>query len=211
MFINPSAAETIPPNFIQKLQSMTVKQGSQVTLAVRVTGTPTPVVKFFHEGSEIQSSRDFCLFQDGDLYSLVIAEAFPEDSGMFSVSATNSSGQATCTAQLLVQGQGLSQTFLLYFILHHFGCCKFRLLSITFLFHVAVFFSGEEEAILSKQTITVISSENIFQEQQASLIKVRNWQCYLARNRTMHVSMNQRVCEAMVNFQHCNKYLCITG
>nr|XP_023685183.1 titin-like isoform X1 [Paramormyrops kingsleyae]XP_023685184.1 titin-like isoform X1 [Paramormyrops kingsleyae] len=136
VFINPSAAETIPPNFIQKLQSVTVKQGSQVTLAVRVTGTPTPVVKFLHDGNEIQSSRDFCLFHDGDLYSLVIAEAFPEDSGMFSVSATNSSGQATCTAQLLVQ--------------------------------------GEEEAILSKQTITVISSEKIFQEQQASVIKVED-------------------------------------
>uniref|UniRef100_A0A8C9RVS4 Ig-like domain-containing protein n=1 Tax=Scleropages formosus TaxID=113540 RepID=A0A8C9RVS4_SCLFO len=98
-------AETAPPTFIQKLQSMAVKQGSQATLSVRVTGTPAPDVKFFREGTEIQSSSDFRLVQDGDQHSLLVAEAFPEDSGMFSVTATNSSGKATCTAQLLVQGE----------------------------------------------------------------------------------------------------------
>ncbi|KAF7709182.1 hypothetical protein HF521_016032 [Silurus meridionalis] len=98
-------AETAPPNFIQRLQSMTVRQGSKVRLDVRVTGIPTPVVKFYREGAEIQSSADFQIVQDGDLYSLLIAEAFPEDSGTYSVSATNSSGRATSTAELLVQGE----------------------------------------------------------------------------------------------------------
>ncbi|KAL2081285.1 hypothetical protein ACEWY4_023138 [Coilia grayii] len=97
-------AETAPPNFTQRLQSMTVRQGSQVRLDVRVTGIPTPVVKFFREGAEIQSSADFQIVQEGDLYSLLIAEAFPEDSGTYSVSASNSSGRATSTAELLVQG-----------------------------------------------------------------------------------------------------------
>ncbi|KAK7169443.1 hypothetical protein R3I93_005419 [Phoxinus phoxinus] len=98
-------AETAPPNFIQRLQSMTVRQGSQVRLDVRVTGIPAPVVKFYREGAEIQSSADFQIVQDGDLYSLLIAEAFPEDSGTYSVSASNSSGRATSTAELLVQGE----------------------------------------------------------------------------------------------------------
>ncbi|XP_050975118.1 titin-like, partial [Labeo rohita] len=97
--------ETAPPNFIQRLQSMTVRQGSQVRLDVRVTGIPAPVVKFYREGAEIQSSADFQIVQDGDLYSLLIAEAFPEDSGTYSVSASNSSGRATSTAELLVQGE----------------------------------------------------------------------------------------------------------
>ncbi|KAL7882204.1 hypothetical protein AOLI_G00090530 [Acnodon oligacanthus] len=98
-------AETAPPNFIQRLQSMTVRQGSKVRLDVRVTGIPTPVVKFYREGAEIQSSTDFQIVQEGDLYSLLIAEAFPEDSGTYSVSASNSSGRATSTAELLVQGE----------------------------------------------------------------------------------------------------------
>uniref|UniRef100_A0A3B3QEA4 Ig-like domain-containing protein n=2 Tax=Paramormyrops kingsleyae TaxID=1676925 RepID=A0A3B3QEA4_9TELE len=97
--------ETAPPNFIQRLQSMTVRQGSRVRLDVRVTGIPTPVVKFYREGAEIQSSADFQIVQEGDRYSLLIAEAFPEDSGTYSVNATNSSGRATSTAELLVQGE----------------------------------------------------------------------------------------------------------
>uniref|UniRef100_A0A672ZWT5 Ig-like domain-containing protein n=1 Tax=Sphaeramia orbicularis TaxID=375764 RepID=A0A672ZWT5_9TELE len=98
-------AETAPPTFVQRLQSSTVRQGSQVRLDVRVTGIPTPVVKFYREGAEIQSSADFRILQEGDLYSLLIAEAFPEDSGTYSVTATNSSGRATSTAELLVQGE----------------------------------------------------------------------------------------------------------
>ncbi len=94
----------MPPNFIQRLQSVTVRQGSQVRLDVRVTGIPAPVVKFYREGAEIQSSADFQIVQDGDLYSLLIAEAFPEDSGTYSVGASNSSGRTTSTAELLVQG-----------------------------------------------------------------------------------------------------------
>uniref|UniRef100_A0AAX7U5F3 Ig-like domain-containing protein n=1 Tax=Astatotilapia calliptera TaxID=8154 RepID=A0AAX7U5F3_ASTCA len=98
-------AETVPPSFIQRLQSSTVRQGSQVRLDVRVTGIPAPGVKFYREGAEIQSSTDFRIIQDGDLHSLLIAEAFPEDSGTYSVTATNSSGRATSTAELLVQGE----------------------------------------------------------------------------------------------------------
>uniref|UniRef100_A0A3Q1HMQ9 Ig-like domain-containing protein n=1 Tax=Acanthochromis polyacanthus TaxID=80966 RepID=A0A3Q1HMQ9_9TELE len=77
-------AETAPPSFVQRLQTSTVRQGSQVRLDVRVTGIPTPVVKFYREGAR---------------------EAFPEDSGMYSATATNSSGRATSTAELLVQGE----------------------------------------------------------------------------------------------------------
>lgn len=82
-----------------------MRQGSQVRLDVRVTGIPSPTVKFYREGAEIQSSADFQILQDGDLYSLLIAEAFPEDSGTYSVTASNSSGRATSTAELLVQGE----------------------------------------------------------------------------------------------------------
>ncbi|KAM8858182.1 titin-like [Synchiropus picturatus] len=98
-------AETAPPSFLQRLQSSSVTQGSQVRLDIRVTGIPTPVVKFYREGAEIQSSPDFQIVQDGDLHSLLIAEAFPEDSGTYSATATNSSGRTTSTAELLVQGE----------------------------------------------------------------------------------------------------------
>lgn len=87
---------------------MTARQGSQVRLDVRVTGIPTPVVKFYRDGAEIQSSADFQILHEGDLYSLIIAEAYPEDSGTYSVNATNNVGRATSTAELLIQGNNTS-------------------------------------------------------------------------------------------------------
>ncbi|XP_077436073.1 SPEG neighbor protein-like [Vanacampus margaritifer] len=98
-------AETSPPSFLQRLQSSTVRQGSQVKLGIRVTGIPPPTVAFYREGAEIQSSVDFTIVRDGDAYSLLIAEAFPEDSGTYSVMASNSSGRATSSAELLVYGE----------------------------------------------------------------------------------------------------------
>uniref|UniRef100_A0A8B9LRJ7 Ig-like domain-containing protein n=1 Tax=Astyanax mexicanus TaxID=7994 RepID=A0A8B9LRJ7_ASTMX len=84
-------------------EDISIETGKVLTVAlrldVRVTGIPTPVVKFYREGAEIQSSADFQILQEGDLYSLLIAEAFPEDSGTYSVNATNSSGRATSTAR----------------------------------------------------------------------------------------------------------------
>uniref|UniRef100_S4RBA9 Ig-like domain-containing protein n=1 Tax=Petromyzon marinus TaxID=7757 RepID=S4RBA9_PETMA len=98
-------AQTAPPNFTQRLQSISVSQGKEVRLDVRVTGIPAATVKFFREGAEIHSSQDFRLVQDGDLYSLIIAEAYPQDSGTYSVTASNNVGRATSSAQLLVTGE----------------------------------------------------------------------------------------------------------
>ncbi|KAK1902508.1 Titin [Dissostichus eleginoides] len=97
--------ETAPPSFLLRLQSSTVLQGSQVKLDVRVSGIPLPQVRFFREGAEIQSSPDFRILTEGEMHSLLIAEAFPEDSGNYSATATNSSGRATSTCELLVQGE----------------------------------------------------------------------------------------------------------
>lgn len=100
---------------------MTARQGSQIRLDVRVTGIPTPVVKFYRDGVEIQSSPDFQILQEGDLYSLIIAEAYPEDSGTYSVNATNNVGRATSTAELLIQGNGARFTSHENKSMH---CCK---------------------------------------------------------------------------------------
>ncbi|XP_072320492.1 titin-like [Eucyclogobius newberryi] len=97
-------AETAPPVFVQRLQSSAVRTGSAVRLDIRVSGIPTPTVKFYREGAEIQSSADFRIIQDQDLHSLLIREAFPEDSGSYSATASNSAGRTTSTAELLVQG-----------------------------------------------------------------------------------------------------------
>ena len=45
------------------------------------------------------------LLQRGDVHTLFIPEVFYEDSGKFSVRAVNKAGQATSTAELIVEGR----------------------------------------------------------------------------------------------------------
>lgn len=131
---------------------MTARQGSQVRLDVRVTGIPTPVVKFYRDGVEIQSSPDFQILQEGDLYSLIIAEAYPEDSGTYSVNATNNMGRATSTAELLIQGNEAeitkykNKSICCYngtIIMHHYIKVNLKLLSQELLISYKKAFSGE--------------------------------------------------------------------
>lgn len=147
----------MPPSFVQQLQSTTVSQGSQVRLDIRVTGIPTPLVKFYREGAEIQSSTDFRIIQEGDLHSLLIAEAFPEDSGTYSVTASSSSGRATCTAELLVQGE------------HWKGQTRQETVSICLM--LIPICSGEE-AIPAKKTKTLISAAHVSQTHQTEVDQV---------------------------------------
>ncbi|KAI8485775.1 hypothetical protein Bbelb_364850, partial [Branchiostoma belcheri] len=95
-------AVTEPPDFTQRLQSMQVNEGAEVRLEVRISGVPTPEIKWFREGAEIQTSHDFQIIREGDLSALVIREAFSEDSGKFSVMASNSVGRATSAAHLVI-------------------------------------------------------------------------------------------------------------
>lgn len=51
----------------------------------------------------MEESENLRLRQDGGLHSLHIAHVGSEDEGLYAVSATNSHGQAHCSAQLYVE------------------------------------------------------------------------------------------------------------
>ncbi len=85
----------IPPQFAERLQTREVREGESVRFTVRVTGRPPPGVRWYREGTEIVSSRDFEIIKEGDTHSLYIPEVFYEDSGKFSVKAENKAGR-TC-------------------------------------------------------------------------------------------------------------------
>lgn len=51
--------------------------------------------------SSLQCALFFCLFPE-EICTLVIAETFPEDSGLFTCTATNEYGSVTSSAQLTV-------------------------------------------------------------------------------------------------------------
>ncbi len=73
--------------------------------SVQYSGAPTPVITWYREGFEIQTSRDFQIMTTATRSTLYIPEVFPEDTGMFTVKIQNQYGMAQCKAMLEVQGK----------------------------------------------------------------------------------------------------------
>ncbi|XP_023439531.2 palladin isoform X2 [Dasypus novemcinctus] len=103
----PQSALHFPsaPRFIQKLRSQEVAEGSRVFLECRVTGNPAPHIRWFCEGRELHNSPDIQIHSEGrDLHTLVIAEAFEDDTGRYTCLATNPSGSDTTSAEVFIEG-----------------------------------------------------------------------------------------------------------
>uniref|UniRef100_UPI00398E7C86 palladin isoform X4 n=1 Tax=Pristiophorus japonicus TaxID=55135 RepID=UPI00398E7C86 len=92
------------PRFTQKLKSQEVAEGSTVRLECGASGVPHPLVRWFCEGEELENSPDVQIFQDGDLYTLAIAEAFEDDTGRYTCTATNCFGSDTTSAEVYIEG-----------------------------------------------------------------------------------------------------------
>ncbi|XP_072279247.1 myopalladin isoform X2 [Pyxicephalus adspersus] len=104
--------ETIgqPPNFIQKLKSREVTEGSRVQLDCIVVGIPAPDVRWFCEGKELENSPYIQIHKTGDLNTLVITEAFEEDTGRYSCFASNIYGTDSTSAEIYVEGASSSDS-----------------------------------------------------------------------------------------------------
>ena len=59
-------------------------------------------VIWYHKDRPVKESSDFQLIFQGDRCSLIIREAFQEDSGLYRVVAVNSAGEASSHCQLVV-------------------------------------------------------------------------------------------------------------
>uniref|UniRef100_A0A3B4ZI22 Myopalladin n=1 Tax=Stegastes partitus TaxID=144197 RepID=A0A3B4ZI22_9TELE len=99
-----------PPHFIQKLKSREVAEGSKVQLDCIVRGLPVPEVRWFCEGKELENSPDIQIVTNGELHSLVIAEAFEEDTGRYSCFASNFYGTDSTSAEIYVEGASSSDS-----------------------------------------------------------------------------------------------------
>nr|XP_043901187.1 myopalladin isoform X3 [Solea senegalensis] len=101
-YLTESACE--PPHFIQKLKSREVSEGSKVQLDCIVRGLPTPEVRWFCEGKELENSPDIQIITNGELHSLIITDAFEEDTGRYSCFASNFYGTDSTSAEIYVEG-----------------------------------------------------------------------------------------------------------
>ncbi|XP_073690642.1 myopalladin-like [Garra rufa] len=99
-----------PPQFIQKLKSREVPEGSKVQLDCIVRGLPAPEVRWFCEGKELENSPDIQIIANGEHHTLIIAEAFEEDTGRYSCFASNFYGTDSTSAEIYIEGASSSDS-----------------------------------------------------------------------------------------------------
>ncbi|XP_054597166.2 obscurin isoform X8 [Nothobranchius furzeri] len=98
----------VPPRFLEKFCNRKVKQGTSITLSVKVGGSPTPTVSWLKEKSMedvlwIKSdTKGYKIASSGCQHSLIMMDVGTEYSGVYTCIATNRAGQSVCTAQLKV-------------------------------------------------------------------------------------------------------------
>ncbi|XP_036067616.1 palladin [Oryzias melastigma] len=103
-------AQSSQSEFLQKLKSQEIAEGSPIRLECRVGGNPPPLVRWFCEGRELQNSPDIQISKDGDLHTLVIAEAFEDDTGRYTCVASNSLGAENTSAEVYIEGASSSDS-----------------------------------------------------------------------------------------------------
>ncbi|XP_044310316.1 myotilin isoform X2 [Varanus komodoensis] len=105
------------PVFTKGLQNIFATKGQLVVFECRIRASPTPEVRWFREFNQIIDSADFRILRKKacsslvpeEVCTLVITEAFPEDSGTFKCIAANEFGAVVSSASLLVT-QGTEET-----------------------------------------------------------------------------------------------------
>ncbi|NXJ74223.1 PALLD protein, partial [Trogon melanurus] len=90
------------PVFTKGLQNVRATKGQLVVFECRIRATPTLQVHWYREYDRIIDSADFRVLRKKEVCTLVITEAFPEDSGIFKCVAENEFGSAASTARLSV-------------------------------------------------------------------------------------------------------------
>lgn len=92
-----------PPQIVDHLTSMFVKDGEAVLLSCRIIGAKKFDVVWLHNNKEIKPSKDFQYSNEANIYKLNIAEIFPEDSGTYTCEAFNDAGESfsSCTLNVL--------------------------------------------------------------------------------------------------------------
>lgn len=95
------------PEFVISVGDLTVKEGEAATLTCKVKGEPVPEITWYHADQPIKSDDVYRVRpgkEEGES-TLEIPESFPEDSGVYTVKASNEAGSAEATAILTVTGK----------------------------------------------------------------------------------------------------------
>ena len=93
------------PEFVEKLKNISVQPGEEARFNVRVIGSPPPEVDWFKGKESLEDEGRFLMVDDveEDLFSLIIEDAQPSDSGEYECVAFNEVGEVSCKGNLVVE------------------------------------------------------------------------------------------------------------
>ncbi|NXS88308.1 OBSL1 protein, partial [Erpornis zantholeuca] len=91
------------PRFLAYPRAFTVQRGTNVVLSCQIMGDPQPSVLWEKDKNPIKPSGRFHMEAKGDLYSLLVSCATPQDSGLYVCKAKNSVGETYAATTLRVE------------------------------------------------------------------------------------------------------------
>ncbi|XP_054066243.1 myosin light chain kinase, smooth muscle isoform X4 [Rissa tridactyla] len=97
----------VKPYFTKTILDIEVVEGSAARFDCKIEGYPDPEVMWYKDDQPVKESRHFQIDYDEEgNCSLTISEVCGDDDAKYTCKAVNSLGEATCTAELLVETMG---------------------------------------------------------------------------------------------------------
>ncbi|XP_064165964.1 obscurin-like protein 1 isoform X7 [Anguilla rostrata] len=93
------------PRFLAYPRPVIVQSGTDAALKCQIAGDPRPAVIWERNNERIHPEGRYRLFEDGNVYNLIISGVTSEDSGQYICKAKNSIGETYAAATLKVEGE----------------------------------------------------------------------------------------------------------
>ncbi|XP_059895405.1 obscurin-like protein 1 isoform X16 [Gadus macrocephalus] len=93
------------PRFLAYPRPVVVQSGTDAVLKCQIGGDPRPAVIWESNNIKIDTQGRYRVFEDGNVYNLIISSVTSEDSGQYICKAKNSIGETYAAATLKVEGE----------------------------------------------------------------------------------------------------------
>ncbi|XP_038047068.1 myosin light chain kinase, smooth muscle-like isoform X2 [Patiria miniata] len=100
----PKPWDPVPARFLNRIEDLTVTEGEEALFRCQIIGHPIPEVTWFQDDEVLCPCQDVKMTFDGRTTFMIIAAAYPEDSGQYTCQIYNGlGGRLNCSAHLKVK------------------------------------------------------------------------------------------------------------